>query len=239
MFLHPPAPRQPPIHVGPYRAPTRTIPLTADETAAIDGFHRVYYDAWEKGQGSLDLSWFGYRAIKSPLDLWIYQEIIVEQRPDVIVECGTASGGSALFLASIFDLLDHGKVVTIDIAERPPMPRHPRIAWLHGSSVDPEIVAEVRRRTEGKRTMVILDSDHSEAHVAAELRAYRDIVSVGSLLIVEDTNVNGHPVLPDYGPGPMEALNSFIAENPDFEIDPSYERLILTMNPRGYLRRVR
>ena len=119
------------------------------------------------------------------------------------------------------------------------MPSHPRMRRLRGSSVDPAIVAEVRRRTDGKRTMVILDSDHSEVHVAAELRAYRDIVSVGSLLIVEDTNVNGHPVLPDYGPGPMEALDSFLAENPDFEIDPSYERLILTMNPRGYLRRVR
>jgi cephalosporin hydroxylase len=216
----------------------RTIPLTPDESAAIDAFHRAYYDAWEKGQGSLDLSWFGYRAIKSPLDLWIYQEIIVALRPDVIVECGTASGGSALFLASNFDLLGHGDVVTIEIAERPPMPRHPRITRLHGSSVDESILAEVRRRTAGKRVMVILDSDHSEAHVAAELRAYRDIVSVGSLLIVEDTNVNGHPVRPDYGPGPMEALDGFLAANPDYEVDSSYERLMLTMNPRGYLRRV-
>jgi cephalosporin hydroxylase len=204
----------------------------------VDAFHRLIYDSWEAGQGALDLSWFGHRAIKSPLDLWLYQEIIVDSRPDVIVEAGTASGGSALYMASIFDLLGHGEVVTIDIEERRHMPRHPRITRLRGSSVDPVIVADVRRRTAGKRVMVILDSDHSEAHVSAELNAYRDIVSVGSLLVVEDTDVNGHPVRPDFGPGPMEALDTFLAANPSFAIDTTYDRLLLTMNPRGYLRRL-
>ncbi len=85
--------------------------------------------------------------------------------------------------------------------------------------------------------IVILDSDHSRDHVLAELRAYADIVTPGGYCIVEDTNVNNHPVLPHWGPGPMEAVDAFLAERDDFEIDPWRERFMLTMNPRGYLRR--
>jgi len=86
--------------------------------------------------------------------------------------------------------------------------------------------------------MVILDSDHSAAHVGAELDAYRGLVSPGCYLIVEDTNVNGHPVVPDHGPGPMEAADAFLAGAPEFVADRERERFMLTLNPRGYLRRV-
>ena len=83
------------LKVGPYIAPEGLRPLLPDEVAATDAFHRVYYDAWEKGivdgRGTITLSWFGYRTLKSPLDLWTYQEILVETRPDLIVECGTPS----------------------------------------------------------------------------------------------------------------------------------------------------
>ncbi len=87
--------------------------------------------------------------------------------------------------------------------------------------------------------MVILDSDHAQPHVSAELVAYRDIVSVGCYLIVEDTNVNGHPVHPEHGPGPMEALDGFLATNDDFVVDADRERFMMTLNPRGFLKRVR
>ena len=88
--------------------------------------------------------------------------------------------------------------------------------------------------------MVILDATHVEAHVAAELRAYAPLVSVGHYLIVEDTNVNGHPVHPEHGPGPTEAVQAFLQEPAaqEFEVDRSCERFYLTMNPGGYLRRV-
>jgi cephalosporin hydroxylase len=118
-------------------------------------------------------------------------------------------------------------------------PVHRRIRYVHGSSTDPAIVAQVRAAAEGKRAMVILDSDHAAAHVAAELAAYHDLVTIGCYLIVEDTNVNGHPVRPDFGPGPMEALDAFLAGRDDFVSDLDRERFLLTMNPRGFLRRVR
>ena len=192
-----------------------------------------------RGRGTIALSWFGYRTLKCPLDLWTYQEILVETRPDLVVECGTRYGGSAYYIASIMDLLGHGRVLTIDIEPAEGRPTHPRITYLLGSSTDPSIVADVRRQASGKRTMVILDSDHSQAHVAGELAAYRDVVSVGSYLIVEDTDVNGHPVHPDFGPGPMEALDAFLATTSDFVIDADREQFLMTLNPKGFLKRVR
>jgi cephalosporin hydroxylase len=61
----------------------------------------------------------------------------------------------------------------------------------------------------------------------------------GSYLIVEDSNVNGHPVLPEYGPGPWEAIGEFLAANRDFVADASREKFLMTFNPRGFLKRVR
>jgi cephalosporin hydroxylase len=90
----------------------------------------------------------------------------------------------------------------------------------------------------GEQAMVILDSDHSRDHVLEELRAYGPLVSEGHYMIVEDTNVNGHPILPGHGPGPMEAVDAFLAEEGDrWRIARRCERLLLTFNPRGYLRR--
>ena len=76
--------------------------------------------------------------------------------------------------------------------------------------------------------MVILDSDHSQAHVSAELSAYAPLVTPGCYLIVEDTCVNGHPLYPDHGPGPMEALDAFLPQHPEFEPDPAREKFMLT-----------
>jgi cephalosporin hydroxylase len=181
----------------------------------------------------------GAPAQKCPLDLWIYQEILFETRPGLIVETGTAAGGSALFLASICDLLGHGHVVTIDVAEgeRPP---HPRISYLHGSSTDPVIVAQVQRMAAtADGVMVVLDSEHACEHVLAELEAYGPLVTPGCYLIVEDTNVNGHPVLAEHGPGPAEAVETFLANGAGalFDVDRDRERLLLSFNPGGYLRR--
>ena len=206
----------------------------------VDGFHRLYYDAAESGGTWKNTTWLGVPTEKCPLDLWIYQEILNEARPDVIVETGTRWGGSALFLASMCDLLGRGRVITIDIDVPGDRPRHDRITYLLGSSTSRTIVDEVHGQARGsERVMVVLDSDHSMDHVLAELRAYADVVNVSSYMIVEDTNVNGNPVLPGFGPGPMEAVNRFLHENDAFEVDRGWEKFLLTFNPGGFLRRVR
>jgi cephalosporin hydroxylase len=200
-----------------------------------DSFHRLYYDSlvWQR------TLWLGTPVYKCPLDLWIYQELLVELRPDLILETGTARGGSALYLAGICDLLGSGRVVTVDIvaAERP---QHPRITYVRGSSTDREIVAQLARAAESASTvLVVLDSDHAAAHVIAELNAYAPLVTAGSYVIVEDTNVNGRPVMPEHGPGPAEAVEAFLAEHGEtFEVDSSREKFWMTFNPGGYLRRI-
>lgn len=108
---------------------------------------------------------------------------------------------------------------------------------MRGSSTSPEILSRVNEEASGT-TMVILDSDHTCAHVRAELRAYSPLVTPGSYLIVEDTNLNGHPAYPQFGPGPREAVEEFLASSLDFLPDPDCEKFFMTFNPRGYLRRI-
>jgi cephalosporin hydroxylase len=211
---------------------------TASE-ACVEEFHKLLYEtAYSKGD-AWNPRWLGYAALKCPFDLWIYQEILHEIRPDVILETGTARGGSAMFLASTLDLLRSGEVVSIDIVRRPEWPIHPRITYLTGSSTSPAIVNEVGRRVaSASRVMVILDSDHRKDHVLDELRLYSPLVTTGSYLVVEDTNINGRPVFPGFGPGPGEAVDEFLKGNDAFVQDRGRERFFVTFNPGGYLRRV-
>lgn len=182
--------------------------------------------------------WLGVPILKSPLDCWVYQELIHDLRPQLIIETGTDLGGSALFLASMCDLVGEGRVVSIDI-RRAARVDHPRITFLVGDSASPEILRQVREAAAGmERVMVILDSDHHALHVARELRAYREFVSGGGYIVVEDTNVNGHPVMPEHGPGPYEAVQEFLRENTDFEVDKSREKFLMTYFPNGFLKRV-
>ncbi|MES1187397.1 MAG: CmcI family methyltransferase [Myxococcales bacterium] len=201
-------------------------------------FHQLYYGlAGEGGRAWERTSWMGTKILKCPFDLWIYQELIHAHRPDLIIETGTCYGGSALYMAHICDLVGHGEIVTIDIKARG-TPAHPRIQYLSGSSVAPEILERVRDLVKTRpRTLVVLDSDHRREHVLAELRAYQEFVPNGGYMVVEDTNVNGHPVYPEFGPGPMEALEQFLGESQDFRSDPECEKFHLTFNPKGFLRR--
>ena len=205
------------------------------DQAAVSRAHDVFYasNAWTQA------TWLGSQALKNPLDLWVYQEILAETRPDVVIETGTYRGGSAHFLASVCDLLGSGEVVSIDVEPlREDYPQHPRITYLGGrSSTDPGVLAEVRKRIGGRRTMIVLDSDHSQAHVDAELEAYAPLVPVGCYLIVEDSNIG--QIRPDLMPGPLQSIESFLASRSDFVIDRDREKFLLTFNPSGYLRRVR
>jgi cephalosporin hydroxylase len=225
--------------LGPARPLGGGRSLSAHEQATVDAAHRILYErAPGGGQPSLNLSWFGYQATKLPADLIVYQEIVVETRPQLIVESGTRYGGTTLFLAHVLEALGRGRVVSIDTVRAPRLPEHPRIEYITGSSLDRSTVERIHRAAAGRRTMVILDSLHSADHVGAELEAYQDIVSQGCYLIVEDSNVNGNPVLPDFGPGPMEAIESFLAATSGFVADRDRERFLISLNPKGYLRRV-
>jgi cephalosporin hydroxylase len=203
--------------------------------SVVRRFHRLYYESGV----DRETMWLGRPVWKCPLDLWLYQEMLFDTRPDWIIECGTAFGGSAFFFASICELLQRGRVVTIDCQHRPGLIEHPRIRYLLGSSTDADILGQVKAQIgEQERVMVILDSNHTREHVMEELRLYSPLVTRGNYLVVEDSNINGHPVLPSFGPGPMEAIRDFMRETKDFVVDADREKYLLTYNPSGYLKKV-
>jgi cephalosporin hydroxylase len=188
------------------------------------------------------MTWLGVPLLQQPMDLYMLQELVCTLIPDWIVETGTFRGGSALFLAHLLEYVNpYGGVITIDCEARDDRPDHDRIEYVTGNSVAPETVAHVAAilSSEPGPTLVLLDSDHSAAHVLAELRAYSPLVTPGSYLIVEDTNLNGHPVVPGWGPGPAEGLAQWLIEDrPPFEADRWCERLGVTFWPGGWLRRL-
>ena len=203
----------------------------------ISDFHKLYYEmgdqTWKK------TIWLGIKAEKCPFDLWVYQEIIFEVRPDVIIETGTYRGGATIFLASICDFINHGRIITIDV-EDGMEPRHKRVTQILGSSISPEVITRVNEMiNDEEKVMVILDSLHSKDHVSEELDIYSKFVSKGSYLIVEDTNINGNPVEPNFGPSSMEAVIEFLDRNKNFKSDRSREKFLVTFNPKGYLIRER
>ena len=195
-------------------------------------YHRESAQTW------MDTWWFGARAEKLPADMWVYQEILIDVRPDVLIETGTMNGGSANFFATVFDLLGNGRVISIDIDDQGGRPIHDRITYVLGSSTDLQVKSELMSGIGPEESvMVVLDSDHARDHVLAELELWSEIVTAGSYLVVEDGNVNGHPVLPGYGPGPKEALDVWLPANSDFVVDRNREKFFHTFNPGGYLKK--
>jgi cephalosporin hydroxylase len=220
-------------------------------------------------QYSYNFAWLGRPIIQYPQDIVAMQELIWQVQPDLIIETGIAHGGSLIFSASMLALLDlcdavakgtaldpkaaKRKVIGIDIDIRPhnreAIEKHPmshRIEMIEGSSIDPEIIAQVRQAAKGyQRVLVCLDSNHTHDHVLAELEAYAPLVIVGSYCVVFDTIIEDMPPgsFPDRpwdkGNNPKTAVWEFLKSHPEFEIDKSIpHKLLITVAPDGYLRRI-
>jgi cephalosporin hydroxylase len=219
---------------------------------------------------SYNFAWLGRPIIQYPQDMVAMQELIWQIKPDLIIETGIAHGGSLVFSASLLAQLDiceaiqagttfdprlsKRKVLGIDIDirahNRAAIEAHPmafRIQMIEGSSIDPEVVEQVRQVAKGyERVLVCLDSNHSHAHVLAELEAYAPLTSIGSYCVVFDTIVEDLPkeLFPDrpWGPGDnaKTAVWEFLKTHPEFGIDKSIpNKLLITVAPDGYLRRLK
>ena len=194
----------------------------------IKDFHDLYYESSCIGGTWKNTNWLGVPIQKCPLDCWIYQELLFKIKPDIIIETGTKVGGSALFFASILDLMGHGEIITIDIDRGTKVPKHDRITYLWASSVDEEVTKFIEPRIKDKKVFVILDSDHSKEHVLKELEIYSKFISLDSYIIVEDTNTQG----------PLEAVLEFMNKTKNFTIDRSCEKFYLSFAPYGFLKRI-
>lgn len=192
-----------------------------------------------------DLSYRGVRTLKLPLDMWNYQEIIFKNNLHWMVETGTRHGGSALYFADLFAAGGReGGVVSIDVTHEaldPVVTNHPRIQFLLGDSASAEMVKHVATLIPPQRQtglLLMLDSDHTAAHVFKELTVWVPQLRTGDYLIVEDTIVNGHPVRPEFGPGPMEAIMAYVAAYPGRLLadDAREAKFGCTFAARGYFR---
>lgn len=208
---------------------------------------------------SYNFSWLGRPIIQYPQDMVAMQELLWEVKPDLIIETGIAHGGSLIFYASILELIatctgHEGEVLGIDIDIRPhnrkaieEHPMYKRISMIQGSSVAPEIVAQVVEMTKGKmQILVCLDSNHTHAHALAELEAYAQLTSVGSYCVVFDTLIEdmGQGAYPDrsWGPGnnPKTAVREYLKTHSEFEINKTIDhKLLISVAPDGYLKRIR
>ena len=202
--------------------------------------HRVMYEP----------TWLGRPVIQFPTDVVAIQELLWQVRPDLVIETGVAHGGSLVLSASILELIGAGKVVGVDVEIRPhnraAIESHPlthRIELIEGSSIDLATMAAVRDAAAAATTVVVfLDSNHSEAHVLRELELYGELVTPGSYLVAHDGAQAWVWDIPRGKPEwkedhPLSAIHAFVAQHPEFTIDPHWTRYGITSSPDGWLKK--
>ncbi len=236
--------------------PRRALPLASPE--AFEAISAAWLRCGWDVKYVYGFSWLGRPVIQLPEDLVRLQELVWRVRPDVIVETVVAHGGSLVFYASLFAAIGHGRVIGVDVAIRPAnraaIEAHvlaQRIALVEGGSTDPATVAAVRALiAPGERALVVLDSNHSRAHVRAELAAYAPLVAPGSYIVVCDgimadmaASPRGRPEWTEDNPLAaardfLSTTDEFVAEEPDFPFNEGAVRARVTYCPRCHLRRV-
>mmetsp|Transcript_1095 Transcript_1095/g.2380 ORF Transcript_1095/g.2380 Transcript_1095/m.2380 type:complete len:513 (-) Transcript_1095:676-2214(-) len=223
---------------------------TPEQDHAVFLFDVLY----EKLQIFKNQYWMGVITMQNPFDLLSIQDIIFTTKPDLIIETGTANGGSALLWASLMELADipDGRVITVDISpptwdskglhwggvarEDPTKHRFwkKHVTFIQSGSLDGPALDQVREAaSKAKKVLVLLDSDHSDKHVKGELDAYCPLVTVGSYCIVEDTKMSRWSA-----DGPLSSVFTFMEKHPEFEVDRSRE-LLYTHHVSGYIRRIK
>ncbi len=226
--------------------------MGADEV--LTASTREWVDRVTRHKYSYHFQWMGMPIIQFPQDIVAMQELMWQLKPDLVIETGIARGGSLVFYASMMEMMKiDGEVLGIDIDirehNRARIEAHPmagRIRMIQGSSVDPGIAGQVSSiAAQHKVVLVCLDSNHTHAHVAAELDFYAPLVTPGSYLIVFDTLVEfqDKSYYPDrpwaVGDNPHTAVMEFIEKTDRFEVDRSIpDKLQATVAPDGYLKRV-
>lgn len=186
---------------------------------------------------SYEIDWLGVPVIQTPEDLILIQELIFKIRPDFIIETGIAHGGGLIYYASLLELLGKGRVIGVDIDvrehNRKVIEAHPlfkRIEIIEGNSVSDEIIQELRKKIlNNSKVIVCLDSNHAKTHVLRELELYQNFVIPGCYVVVFDTIADG----------PKEAVDEFLKMNNHFEIDKDFNKLYVSYNPSGYLKRIK
>ncbi len=197
------------------------------QAAVVKAFQRIYHRAARRTWH--DVWYRGTRLHAYPTDLWVYQELLEELKPGLVVQTGTYRGGTALFLADRLQIIGRGQVVSIDAEAEANRPQHPRLTYLTGPPTADDIVEVVRGRLDASEpALLLLGAGTTEDEVLGELEAYAPLAPAGSVVVVEHTHLDG----------PAAALQRFLGSTNDYEVDARGDRHFLTQNPGGLLRRV-
>jgi cephalosporin hydroxylase len=197
------------------------------------------YLKWFHKYCHFTMKWMGRPAYKTPFDAWVYQEIIFETKPSVVIEIGTHSGGSTLFLANILDAIGNGKVIGIDIDNSKTKDlNHDRITWITGNAVDSSVIDNVKQLiSDNDKVMIIEDSSHEYTNTLDILKKYSPLVSNGCYFIVED-GICKENYIDGPKPGPFDAIHEFLKTHLEYQIDKKMEKFLLTYNPDGFLQKI-
>ena len=209
-------------------------------------------------RGSHIPRWMGRKFGKYPIDAMIYQSVLWHTQPDILIETGTWHGGSAQYFADIMTLLGNGRVISVDITnDNPPspLPEHPRVSFISGSSIDPLVLEQLRAIIQSEpeaKVMVVLDSDHTHQHVLQELELYAPLVSPNMYLVVEDVEKNiyfrflramvalleNRPVSQHGRVGAKGAMAEYLQNHPDvFTQTTIGTRAMFSQQPTGWLQK--
>lgn len=193
----------------------------------IKNFHDLYYGSYVWAN---DMKYKGIPLEKMPLDLWIFQDIIYDVKPDLIIELGSCFGGSATWMGDICETFGHGHILTFEITKSVIAPPHPRVDFVRTNCLIGVAIHKVREAIHkyGNKVLVIDDGAHDRHSVSRALELYSPFVSKGSYFIVEDTNVTEA----------KEAIEEFLPRHPEYEIDKHCHKFFLTFNPNGYLKKI-
>lgn len=209
---------------------------------------------------SYTFTWMGRPIIQHPEDLVRFQEIMYTLKPDVVIETGVAHGGSLILYASLMKAMGKGRrVVGVDIEIRP----HNRqaieahelagmIRLVEGNSAAGDTVAKAAAEIRtGDTVLIVLDSNHTREHVAAELEAYHHLVTPGSYIVATDGIMRDVHDVPRGTPSwktdnPAQAAEDFAARHPEFVIEAPKWRFNeselgrnITAWPSAWLKRIR
>ena len=186
------------------------------------------------------VSYKGIPAIKCPFDFTLYQMILWEVKPDLVIEIGTNKGGTTLYIADLLMLFNAGEIHTIDVAENkedPSLLRHPKIKIFKEGFAQYDIT-----KVKGfKNILIIEDGSHKYEDSLNALNKFAPIVSKGSYYIVEDGIISALGKAKEYNGGPKKAIKEFLQQNDNFIVDKKWCNFFgmnATFNTNGYLKKL-
>ena len=200
---------------------------------------KVNLDIKSISKGHHNVRYRGIKAIRSPFDYLLYQMIIFEVMPDLVIEVGTNSGGGALYIADLMDIMGKGVIHTIDISDHSDslVKNHPRIKTFTDGweNYNTQLINGF------EKILVIEDSSHTYSNTIGALNKFGKYVTKGSYLIVEDGIINELGMKKEYDGGPLEAIKEFLKINNDYIVDRRWCDFFgknATFNVNGYLRKI-